>query len=61
MNDDTLERTHNFVSQLIEQCHSHLPGVHLMKARDSIRISFNYIVTEVAFQTLFVNLQSLNF
>ena len=55
MNDDTLERTHNFVSQLIEQCHSHLPGVHL-KARDSIRISFNYIVTEGAFQTLFVKL-----
>ena len=54
MNDDTLERTHNFVSQLIEQCHSHLPGVHLMKSRDSI--SFNYIVTEGAFQTLFVNL-----
>ena len=56
MNDDTLERTHNFVSQLIEQCHSHLPGVHLMRAGDSIGISFNYIVREGAFQALFVNL-----
>ena len=33
MNDDTLERIHNFVSQLIEHCHSHLPGVQLIEVK----------------------------
>ena len=46
MNDDTLEIFHKFVSQLIEHCHSHLPGIHLTEVKEIVsKVTFNYNVT----------------
>ena len=50
MNDDTLERIHNFVSQLIEQCRSHLPGVQLIEVRYAQLVSI-IIVLKCCFNT----------
>lgn len=49
MNDDTLERIHNFVSQLIEHCHSHLPGVQLIEVKYAKLVSI-IILQKIQFE-----------